>query len=243
MEIITSTSNNWVQKIKKLNSKAEFRREEKQFVAEGYNLIKDIPQKAIIKLFVEEGFKKPIPQNCEVIIVSKTVMESMSDTKTACGILAVCGILKETTLSAGKCLVLDNLSDPGNVGTIIRTAVACDIADIILLGNCVDVYSPKVVRGSMGGVFKINFIIKEDLKKIDKPIYTLDMNGENLFNLKGEIAKNFALVVGSETHGVSESVKLLSNKIISLPMSGKMESLNAGVSISIALYHLIYGGY
>ena len=137
--------------------------------------------------------------------------------------------------------LLDGVSDPGNMGTIIRTCVACSVENILAI-NCVDAFSPKVVRASMGGIFRVDIIEKsrqeavELLKNHQK--LCLDMNGQSIYDLD-EISHPFAIIVGNESQGVSEIFKQ-NSKIISLPMSGKIESLNAAVSMSIALYELSF---
>lgn len=245
MEKISSNSNQKVQEIKKLLSSKSFRDECEKFIAEGYNIVKDISNSYIYELFMtEEAFNRynNITEKCDKItLVTEKVMTAISDTKTPSGVLAVCIRPKEKTELVDRCIVLDNLQDPGNAGTIIRTAVACGVDTIYCYGDCVDLYSPKVVRSSMGGIFNVKVKKLVDKSQLSQKLFVLDMAGENLYKMK-TIPTKFALLVGSESRGVSKQMRDLADGIISLPMNEKMESLNAGVSLSIALYHLINGG-
>lgn len=131
--------------------------------------------------------------------------------------------------------MLDNVSDPGNLGTILRTAASCGIENIVLYGKTCDPYSPKTVRASMGGIVGMRFTAK-----LPDTLYVLDMNGESIFDFSPSV-NDYGLVVGNEAHGVSDELRERASKILSLPMSGKVESLNAGISMSVALYTLVYG--
>ena len=241
MDMITSISTPVIGEIRRLVKESSFRRECGNFVAEGYNIVKDIQKKDIVEIFVTNNALAKydnIYEMCEfVTVVSDKVMGAISDTKTPSGVLAVCKIPTISSDNQGKILLLDNLNDPGNVGTILRTATACGVTEIWSYGNCADIYSPKVVRSSMGGVFHVSAKTVE-LEDIKGNVMALDMAGENLYSMS-DIPNDFILVVGSESHGISAEIKALANRVISLPMSEKMESLNAGVSLSIALYHLI----
>lgn len=245
MKEISSISNNLIQKIKKLKDKS-FRYESKEFIVEGANIIKDLPKDiSVCSLFVEknkvEEYSKILNKFDQSIIyiVSEKVMAAISDTKTPAGL--VCTLkMEQKEFDYSSCIILDGLSDPGNMGTIIRTAVACNIKNILAI-NSVDAYSMKVVRASMGGINKVNILNVAYDKALEyiknHQVLSLDMNGENLYDIK-EIKKPFALVVGNEAHGVSDIMKNACNKLISLPMRGEIESLNAAVALSVALYHI-----
>ena len=248
MQEIVSTSNQLVKKIKSLKDK-EARSLLDLFIVEGENIVKDIESNVDVKyVFVEKNkisdFKYILDRYDDSIIysVSEAVMQAISDTKTPSGILVVVKPSKMDFKKGNNVVVLDGVSDPGNMGTIIRTCVACGIKDIFAI-NSVDAFSPKVVRSTMGGIFHVNVIPAnyEDLdsKLMGYNLLTLDMNGQNIFSMK-KIEKPFALVVGSEAHGVSKYLKEKCSTILSLPMVGKIESLNAAVSLSVALYELTF---
>jgi TrmH family RNA methyltransferase len=137
----------------------------------------------------------------------------------------------------GSCLFLDGVSDPGNLGTIIRTMACAGIKDLYLLDQGADAFSPKAVRSSMSGIYNVNIRVgtrEEILNAINLPIIVADMGGENLFSTK--IEGDFCLVIGNEAHGVSEMVRQKADKVVSIPMQKGMESLNAGVSAGILIY-------
>ena len=246
--VITSTTNPLIQKIKSLKDK-EARSLYNEFILEGENIVKDIPNTSLVDyIFVDQSkidaYRYIIEKYNKNIVyeVPAKVMGAISDTKTPSGILAVS---KKPTYKKEKgksVVVLDGISDPGNMGTIIRTCVACGIKDIYAI-NTVDAFSPKVVRSTMGGIFEVNVIpttYEELFEKLQGyNLLTLDMNGKDIFK-ENNITKPFALVVGSEAHGVSKILKENCTQVLSLPMSGKIESLNAAVSLSVALYTLTF---
>lgn len=244
MEEITAISNERIRRLKRLATDCAYRHESGLFIAEGYNLVKDIPIDSLAELYITKTALAKYPQLSQRVsttLISDKIASAVSDTKSPSGIFAVCKISKSENMTFKRAVLLDGVSDPGNVGTIIRTCVACSIDSILTHGEHVDIYSPKVVRASMGGIFGIRICNIDDTDITGIPIYALDMNGENIFG--SEINnESFILAVGSEAHGVSKTIRARADKILSLPMSGNMESLNAGVSLSIALYQLIYGG-
>ena len=248
MQVITSTTNQLVKKIKSLKDK-ENRSLFDLFIVEGENIVKDIPDFVDVKyVFVEDkkqtNFDYILKRFDEDIIysVSSAVMEAISDTKTPSGILCVVKPSRMDFKKGKNVVVLDGVSDPGNMGTIIRTCVACGIKDIFAI-NSVDALSPKVVRSTMGGIFNVNVIPSTYEEVLDKlngyNLLTLDMNGKDIFSMD-KVETPFALVVGSEAHGVSSLLKEKCSTILSLPMVGQIESLNAAVSLSVALYELTF---
>ena len=248
MNLITSTQNQLIKQIKTLKDK-EGRSLLSLFIVEGENIVKDIPSNADVKyIFVldkkVDDFKYILDKykDNQIYAVNDAVMLSISDTKTPAGIIAVVS-KKESNFVAGQnVVILDGVSDPGNMGTIIRTCVACGVKDIFAI-NCVDYTSPKVVRSTMGGIFNVNVIPATYEELLDKlkgyNWLTLDMNGEDIFHLT-KVKSPFGLIVGSEAHGVSKTLKENCTTILSLPMVGPIESLNAAVSLSVALYTLTF---
>lgn len=241
MEFIKSTQNTLVKRIASLKD-GKFRRENQLFVAEGVRIVTDgdLPT----YLFVDEAhedFGLRYDNLTKVYKVSDEVMAKLSDTKSPQGVIAVYPIPDGTVVDmvGERAIVLDGVVDPGNVGTIVRTAVACGYLDVYLI-NCADVYSPKVVRSTMSAIFKarLNVVTYEQLKKIltarKVKLYSMDMGGESIFD--SDIPTPCALLVGSEAHGISEWARNNSDGIISLPMEEGIESLNAGVSASTMMY-------
>ncbi|MBR5987532.1 MAG: RNA methyltransferase, partial [Clostridia bacterium] len=178
----------------------------------------------------------------EVVVLSDDLFDRVSDTVTPAGIAAVVKIPKTTDISDindEKIIVLDHVADAGNVGAVLRTAVAAGYKTAVLLGSA-DPYSPKAVRASMSAIFKINlcfsnnnaFLCSKNIVNYD--IMVLDMAGENIFSHVPQ--RKYALVVGNEAHGVSDEIKAVGRKL-SIPMTA-MESLNAAVSAGVAMYLL-----
>lgn len=236
MEIIKAVSNSRVQHVRKLASKRSYRYECGEYVADGANIVSALNKSEIVELFVsEKRYDEYKDFGVPISVVTDKVMESMSDTESPQGIIAVVKIIDREPMKGTPSVVLDNVSDPGNLGTILRTAASCGVENIVLYGNTCDPYSPKAVRASMGGIAYMRFT-----DKLPDTLYVLDMNGENIFDFATSVS-DYGLVVGNEAHGVSDELCEKATNVLSLPMSGKVESLNAGISMSVALYTLIYG--
>lgn len=245
--VITSIANEKVKLLRSL-ADAKTRKKEGLYIAEGANLIKDIPSPESVRmLFVKESKRDSFEDilsrfSAETVVLSDELFDRVSDTVTPAGIAAVVEIPKSTDISDindEKIIVLDHVSDAGNVGAVLRTAVAAGYKTAVMLG-CADPYSPKAVRASMSAVFKIKicfsdnnaFLCSKNIVKYD--IMILDMMGENIFTHVPH--GKYALVVGNEAHGVSKEIKAVGRKL-SIPMTS-MESLNAAVSAGVAMYLL-----
>lgn len=236
MEIIKAVSNSRIQHVRKLASKRSYRYECREYLADGANIVNALDKAEIVELFVSERrYDEYKDFGVPIYSVTDKVMESMSDTETPQGIIAVAKIIDREPLNGAPSVVLDNVSDPGNLGTILRTAASCGIENVVLYGKTCDPYSPKAVRASMGGIVGMRFT-----DKLPDTLYVLDMNGESIFDFSPSV-NDYGLVVGNEAHGVSDELRDKASKVLSLPMSGRVESLNAGISMSVALYTLIYG--
>lgn len=242
--LITSTANAKVKRLRSLYKDKQIRLEEGVFVCEGVNLIKDITSDIKVdELFIKESeyeklsfLEKQFGMEC--FILPDGIFDTVADTVNPSGVIAVVKRPQIKPLSGDIILLLCGIADSGNLGTILRTASACGIDDVIC-EDCADCYSPKVVRASMGGVFYENII---ECKLSDIPslvsgydVITLDMGGLSIYSYKRE--GKIALAVGSEAHGVPLEIKNMSKQIICLPMrNDRMESLNAAVSVGIAMY-------
>ena len=241
MKIISSPQNENIKVIRSLSDK-KARAKHSLFLVEGSNLIGDMPLGYAKELYIAKSKVTTFLQlanklGIEPVLVEDFIFEKITDTVTSQGIIAVCPLPTKKEIVGEVVMVLDGISDAGNMGTIIRTAVAMGVEDFITI-NCVDPYSPKVVRSTMGGVYYANIVPFSyagacgALKKYN--IAILDMNGEDVFDYKPSLP--LALVVGSEAHGVSVEMRSIANKTLAIPMYGnKIESLNAGVSASIVL--------
>ena len=240
--LINSRSNQYIKKIRSLKDK-KFRDEFNLYLVEGVKLVREVlslnlPIESIIA--TEDGFNKLAVAVNENLVtkVTESVFESISNEVTPQGVLAVVKKQISEKIDNGASVFLDGVADPGNVGAIIRTAAASGYKNVYLAHGSADAYSPKSVRASMGGIFKVNIIEGEReqlIKKIKEPIVVADMLGKNLFEFeKGE----YCLVIGNEGNGVSEQLKKIAQHIVSIPMQNGMESLNASVSAGILMYAL-----
>ena len=238
--LIESTDNNKIKNIRKLQQK-KYRDETKTFLVEGIHLVNEAYKsgclKEVISLYGEEvSFDVPI------IYVTSNVMKSISNLETPYNIIGICNYQEKNELGS-KILMLDNVQDPGNLGTIIRSSLAFNIDTIVLSKSSVDLYNSKVLRASQGMNFHIN-IIRDDLKKHIEDlknkgykIFTTDVNnGKDLKSIK-QIEK-YAIIMGNEGNGVSKEISSLADEKIYIKMNEKCESLNVAVAASIILYQL-----
>ena len=239
--MITSKQNALIKEIRSLTDKKN-RDELNLFVVEGSKLVKealasDYSIKAIVGTeqglaLVGDFLGNRIEQ------VSQEVFDYISTEKSPQGVLSIVYKKENSPIKDGRCLFLDGVSDPSNVGAIIRTAAASGY-NCIYSCNSADPYNSKALRASMGGIFKVNFInvIREDfIQSTNMPILVADMQGVNAFDF--EIDGDFCLVIGNEANGVSSFVKSKATHTISIPMQNGMESLNASVSAGILMYSL-----
>ncbi len=236
--IISSKANPIIKKISSLSEK-KYRKQYGLFLVES---VKAVDECLSSGLEVEEIVCTPdlSDKYPSAICVTDELFERISTEKTPQGVLAVVKLpQRELQRPHGCCLLLDRLQDPGNVGTIIRTANAAGYTDIYLV-NCADAYSPKAVRASMGGVFYVNVYegaYEEVFDAVDGvPLITADMDGEDIFAF--DAPEKFCLCIGNEGGGVSDTVVNQSAYKVKIPMRETCESLNAGVSAAVAMYVL-----
>lgn len=239
---ITSLQNQTVKSIISLKDK-KARAEQSAYLVEGVKMVqeavnKDMPIKLVIGLSeVVDGIKN---YSGEKIYTDQKVLDKISDCEASQGVLAVLEMPKSNfCLPNENCVYLDRVRDPGNLGTIIRTSVACGIKKIYL-NDCVDPYSPKVVRSTMSGIYSVE-LIKVDSEQTQKlanniNFISADMCGENVFNFKPN--GNFCLCMGNEANGLSDEVRSLTKNFVSIPMENGVESLNVGVAYGIIVYVL-----
>ena len=237
--IYTSIDNKRIKEIKKLNEK-KYRDINNLFLVEGEHLILEAHKKGVLKTLIlkeDDTFNL----DCETIYVSDKVMNYISSVNTPT-MIGICERITSTNIG-DKVLILDDIQDPGNLGTIIRSCVAFNIDTIILSKNSVDVYNSKVLRATQGMIFNINIIqdeiekIIDDLKKKNYTIYGTNVNnGKSIKSI--EKRKKFAIIMGNEGRGVKSSILDLCDEYIYINMNEKCESLNVAVATSIILYEL-----
>lgn len=243
--VIESVSNKNAQLIRRLSNR-NGRVAEGLFVVEGINIIKDIPPSIKLhSLYIAqskaEKYRKDTEKfACPVTVLSDRVFKAVSDTVTPSGILALAPLPKAEPLESlgDRIIVLDGIRDSGNVGTALRSAAAFGYRDVILIDSA-DAYSGKTIRSSMGGVFRTRiFELSRErfVSEVTHPLWILDMKGENLRNVT-PLAR-YALAVGNEARGASNELRAKAARSLSIGMKEGTESLNAAVSISIAMFLL-----
>lgn len=236
--LITSLNNDRVKELVRLKEK-KYRDKTGLFFIEGYDIVLEAYKNNIIKdLYVLDGIE------CELDIphtyVSHDVMKKISDMESISEYYAVC-YKKNEEIVGNKIIILDGVQDPGNLGTIIRSAVAFNFDTVVLSKNTVDLYNPKVIRSTKGMLFNINIIsreLDEFINNLDEyVIYGTDVvNGNNIRDI--DIPDKLGLIIGNEGRGISGSIKKLCNKFIYIDMNDKCESLNASVAASILMYEV-----
>lgn len=247
--VISSKDNEIVKHIKKLAEK-KYRDELNEYIIEGTRLVEEaINEKADIKhIIVSESFDKT-QSNIEkynVITFTDSLFKSTSEVLNPQGILAIVGKKVDKTIDYNQdlFLILDEIQDPGNIGTIVRTADSVGLTQIIASNNTADIFNPKVVRSTMGAIFRVNVIYCD----LEKEINNLKLHGIKILatDLKGAQSiydtdfNKSAIVIGNEGNGVSEKILNLADKRIKIPMKGKTESLNASVATGIILYKVTF---
>ena len=233
---IKSRQNELVKEIAKL-SDPKARKEQKLFKVDGFHMLEMAKEaKLLHSVFTVKEIKGlDVPQ----YLVSEEVLEKLSSSKTPQGVVAVCHLLEEKPIKSDKVLYLDDVSDPGNLGTILRTALAFGYDDVILSKNCCSIYNEKALQASQGAIFKLNIVNDADLLKLKKDGYEILAT-----EIKGSVSldevskpKKQVLVLGNEAHGVSESILKLSDKRIRIDINN-IESLNVAIAGAIAMFKL-----
>ena len=254
--MISSTANKQVKNVIQLQQKAKLRHELKQFVVEGIKMYNEIPEDKIVTTFIKESyfneyidkFDKKKLYNYE--IVSDKVFDGMSQTKTPQGILAIVkqpeyDFNKIISNKSPKLLFLEDVRDPGNIGTMIRTAEGAGFDGIVLSKESVDMFNPKVVRSTMGAIYRVPFIYEENFVDTLKDKYV--KAGYSLYAAHLEGAVNYTsvdycekvgIIIGNEANGISDEVVKVAQNMIKIPMEGQVESLNAAVSAALIMYEV-----
>lgn len=251
--VLTSPKNPTIQHIRDLQTRPRARREAGQFVVEGVRLVEEalsagiIPQTILHTSDVGprgdtilEGFRArgvaPIP-------VSESVMQAASDTQTPQGILAVLPIQpRPLPMSPTFFLILDRVRDPGNLGTILRTAAAAGVEALLLPPETADPYAPKVVRAGMGAHFRlpIHTLAWREIQAITRPlsVFLADAHGTAAYT-DTNFTQPLALVIGGEAHGASADLDALDPTSLRIPMPGGTESLNAAIAAGILMFEVV----
>lgn len=239
---ITSLNNDRVKYYAKLlNSKKE-REKEKFFVVEGDHLVEEAIKENVVKELLISDMNYDHYLNVDKIYVTQEIMKKICDTVTPQGIIALCSQKKMSDLTTlNRLLLLDDIQDPGNLGTIIRTADAFNFDGIVMSENTVDLYNPKVIRSTQGAIFRVKIIKTDLLQYVNKLIfkgvlvYGTSLNGVNLSEILPR--ENMAFIMGNEGNGVSKELLDLVNDNVFIEMNGNSESLNVAIASSIIMYN------
>lgn len=247
MTEITSRTNPRLVHIRKLAGSAGLRRSSGTFLCDSPKLLSEAIQagwEIVQVVSTHEVTLPPLPAGTEEIRVPRDVMESISPMKTPQGVLCICRLPDQTLpqqLTGQRYVVLDGVQDPGNVGTVLRTADAFGCSGLILLPGCADPFGPKTVRASMGAVFRCPVWtagpeeLERTLEKSGIPLYGAALRQDTL-DVRQVDLKRGALAIGSEGRGLSEDVLRRCHATIRIPMEPKCESLNAAVAAAILLW-------
>lgn len=252
--MITSPQNSKIKLVRALLGRAKERREANAFVVEGVRLVEEAVKSNWGLKFVlydeslsergrlqVEGLRS---QGVDTEMVSDSLMKSLSETETPQGILAVIEFQQlPITNSLNLALIPDQIRDPGNLGTLLRSAAATGVQAVFIPPETTDAFAPKVVRAGMGAHFRLPIHsmnweeIEQWSKSANLQMYTADMDGQSCWET--DLRQPLALIVGGEAEGVSEQARKLANWQIKIPMAGNVESLNAGVAGSVLMFEVV----
>ncbi len=252
--LITSSSNERVKRIKKLIKSSRERKNQGVYVVEGIRMVREIPADILEEIYVSEDsryryedFLKNVPDGV-IYEVKSQVFDSMSDTGSPQGIMALAKIrqyeLEDVFGDKPFILIIEKLQDPGNLGTILRTAEAAGVTGIVMSSDSVDIYNPKVVRSTMGSIFRMPVYVTDDLpgqidilKGRNVTIYGAHLKGYTFFDRDFSIPCGF--LIGNEGNGLSDKVSAKADVLLRIPMLGKVESLNAATSTAVISYEVL----
>ncbi len=255
--MITSLSNPQIKNVIQLNQKAKARREQNLFVAEGRKMFGEAPKEWIHKVYVTESLKEEEQilgrikkEALPYEIVSDSVFRQMSDTQTPQGVLTV---LKKPSYTMEQILngkdgqppllmILEDLQDPGNAGTIFRTGEGAGATGILLTKTSVDITNPKVIRSTMGSIYRMPFMyvpdvvsLRQELDKRSIRTFAAHLKGKNSYDQE-TYQGGCAFMIGNEGKGLTEEASMTADCLIRIPMCGQVESLNAAMAAGILMY-------
>ena len=253
--MITSTANSRVRELVKLKKNAKDRARQDVFLVEGPKMFREIPREHLVEAYASESFLKSAAgqdllrgTGARAEAVTDSVFEYLSDTRSPQGILAVVSQFHYSAadlLGSGKpalLLVLENLQDPGNLGTIVRTAEAAGATGILMSRGCADITNPKVTRSTMGSLFRVPFAYTDDLgadlqemKKKGVRLYAAHLQG-SVGLYEEQYTGPTAFLIGNESRGLTDETAGQADRAVRIPMGGQVESLNAAVASSILMY-------
>jgi len=245
MHVITSIQNYQVKSWRKLHTR-KHRKNEERFLIEGFHLIEEAVNSGwdIEIVIVREGVDIPstlVQQN--ITFVNTRVFKEISQTKTPQGIAAVVKMREFSNKDSKFVLLVDAVQDPGNLGTIIRTADAAGFSHVVLGQGTVDLYNDKVIRATQGSIFHISITqanLSEEIKTLQEKNYTIIASAlENATDYRSvEVEGKAALIVGNEGTGIQKEMIQVVDKVVKIPIYGEAESLNVSIAAGILMYHM-----
>ena len=246
LELITSTKNEYVKMVRGLRQKKNRTR---LLLAEGEKCVAEALRHARVECVLADDEADPVfaaagARGASRLLVSRAVMEAISDAKTPQHVCAaVCIEKKKLPLEQGLYVALENVGDPGNVGTVIRTADAAGAKAVLLSAGCADYTSPKVIRSTMGSAFHIPVVIAEDfygaverIRAAGNAVLAAALDGDE----QADTPENCCIMIGNESRGLTERAKELADINIRIPIFGDAESLNAGTAAAVLMYRAIW---
>lgn len=249
--MIQSSSSKQIKYLNSLQNKAKVRNEMKQFVVEGERITKEIPEDMLVSMYVSESYEKQsssIPFK-EYEVVADNIFKGVSQTITPQGIMAIAKQPQyslEDMLGEGKktLIFLEDIRDPGNLGTIIRAAEGADVDGIVMSKGTVDVFNPKVIRSTMGAIYRMPFVYVDDMLETikcakDKGIvfFAAHLKGESDYAAI-KYPNRSAVIIGNEANGISDLIANEADELVKIPMTGRVESLNASIAASVFMYEI-----
>lgn len=251
--MISSTSNSRIKNIMNLKNSARARRQQDCFLVEGPRMFFEVPKERLLEVYVTEGFEKKYGDRlagCRYELISDAVCRHLSDTRTPQGVTALVK-KQETPLEEilardeNPCLfLLENLQDPGNMGTILRTSEGAGVSGIIINRESVDPYNPKVIRSTMGAIFRMPFVVVDDFEDVLRRLkeegvrtFAAHLDGEDFY--RQDYRGGCAFFIGNEGNGLSENLAARADGRIRIPMKGQVESLNAAVAATVLMYETL----
>ena len=250
VEKITSATNVRVKRLAALCKKARLRREEQVFLLEGERLYADTPPAFLKEVFMTEEFLKDklggkAPENCTIL--TQEIMRKVSDTETPQGVLCVAKMpqyrMKDLLGGNPLLLILENIQDPGNLGTMMRTAEAAGATGVLMSRDTVDLFNPKTVRATMSAIFRVPFLYTSDL--IGAMRVLKEINGVKIFAAHLKASSPYdeinytgpcAFLIGNEGNGLTDAAADAADARIHIPMKGQIESLNAAMAAGILMF-------
>ena len=248
--MIESKNNQQIRNLLKLKKQSKERKKQKVFLVEGIRMFQEVPKDRVVKAYATKSFfdkHEILFAGVSYELVDDKIFKEISDTVTPQGVLAIVRqkqwkLDEILGISSQPCLlILENIQDPGNLGTMIRTAEGAGVTGVIMSRDTVDIYNPKVIRSTMGSIYRVPFFYAEDLKEVMKELnehkihsYAARLDGENVY--QSNLKESCAFMIGNEGNGLSDDLSAMAERYIRIPMCGQVESLNAAIAATVLMY-------